>query len=130
MQYMSDQDFQLLVSSAIDDLPEHVRTNMDNVAIVIAEDVSKEHTINKDISPDETLFGLYEGIPLPQRGVGYGEVLPDKITIFKRPILQAYDTYEEVAKCVSNTLWHELAHHFGYDEEWIAKEEIKRNKTL
>ena len=76
------------------------------------------------------MFGLYEGVPLIERGLADELLLPDKITIFKLPILAAYTDPEDIATCVSNTVWHEVAHHFGMDEEQVQEEEIKRGKIL
>ena len=66
-------------------------------------------------------------VPQTERGVDY-QALPDKITIFKKPILEAYSDPKDIKECVENTVWHEVAHHFGYGEEWIAREEKVRGK--
>lgn len=127
---MEDNEFEKLVAEGIDAIPAHIRALMENVAIVIADEPTMLQRKQNNVLPDEMLFGLYEGIPLTERGEGYNFVLPDKISIFKNPILETYSDPEEIKKCVSNTVWHEVAHHFGRDEEWVAAEEIKRGKTL
>lgn len=117
---MDDNEFAKLVLAGVESLPEDVQARMENVAIVLGTKAPN----------DEELFGLYEGIPLSERGDDYGGVLPDKITIFKDTVLAAYSDPEDIRICVANTVWHEIAHHFGWDEAWVRKEEIRRNKML
>lgn len=121
---MDDAQFEKLVSESIDALPEHIQKRMHNVAIVIA-DASPAN----EQKEGGVLYGLYEGVPLTERGIMY-DSLPDKITIFKQSILDTYSDEESIKKCIENTIWHEVAHHFGYGEEWIEKEEKERGKTL
>lgn len=126
---MNDAEFEKLVEEGIASLPERVRANMRNVAIVIADDLTSDERREQGLDPAEALFGLYEGIPQTERGVEYA-ALPDKITIFKLPILAAYSEPDDIRACVANTVWHEVAHHFGFGEEWVAREEQRRGKTL
>ena len=125
---MPDAEFQKLVEAGLDALPERVQKLMKNVAVVIAEDITHEQRAEQGLGPEEMLLGLYEGVPQPERGIDYA-ALPDRITIFKKPILACYDDPEDIKACVENTVWHEVAHHFGFDEEWIAREEERREKT-
>ena len=74
------------------------------------------------------IFGLYEGMPQTKRGP-YGQVLPDKITIFKGPIEKAASSEEEIRKIVKNTVWHEIAHHFGMDEKRVREAERRKEKN-
>lgn len=124
---MIDEEFLQLVEEGIKMLPERIRALIQNVAIVIDDDISDIKRMEMGFEAGEVVFGLYEGIPLPERGVEY-QALPDKITIFKNPILAAYSDPLDIKECVENTVWHEVAHHFGYGEEWIAKEEERRGK--
>lgn len=126
---MSDEEFEKLVSEGIDALPEKILKRMHNVAIVIEDEPTAEDLAAEGMGPDETMFGLYQGVPLTERGSDYG-ALPDKITIFKKPILAAYSDPKEIKACIENTVWHEVAHHFGFDDPWIYNEEQKRGKTL
>jgi len=119
-----------LVDEAVDALGEEILSRIGNVAIVTADEPSAKQREENGLSEDEVLFGLYEGIPQTERGITEEIVLPDKITIFKLPILAAYETNEDIAVCIKNTVWHEVAHHFGMDEEWVRDEEIKRGKLL
>lgn len=127
---MDDAEFTSLVVAGIDALPEWVHTAMKNVVFVTADEPTQLQKRENNIGPDDVLFGLYEGIPLTARGIEYDAVLPDKITIFKNAILDAYKTKEEVKACVENTIWHEVAHHFGMEEDEVREEEQKRGKTL
>lgn len=126
---MTDEEFEKLVAAGIDVLPERVRTKMRNVAIVIAEEPMGQQKKTNDLSMSETLFGLYEGVPQTERDSGYC-ALPDKISIFRNPILASYSDPEEIKICVANTVWHEVAHHFGMDEAEVEAEEMKRGKLL
>jgi predicted Zn-dependent protease with MMP-like domain len=126
---MSDEEFMELVDAGIDALGEDIRARMDNVAIVIADAPTEEQRKENNLSEDEILFGLYEGIPQTERGLSDDIVLPDKITIFKEAILAVYSDPADIAVCVANTIWHEVAHHFGMDEDEVRAEEIKRGKT-
>ncbi len=125
---MTDEEFIGLVDAGMAALPEHVRSLVRNVAIVIDDDISEEKKVEMGFETSDVVFGLYEGIPQTERGVDY-QALPDKITIFKKPILEAYQAPDDIRECVENTVWHEVAHHFGYGEEWVEREENERGKT-
>lgn len=116
---LSDTEFEQILAEAIDALPERFLRHAKNVAIVWAEDPSPEQRQKMRLRPYESLFGLYEGIPLTSRGDGYNLVLPDKITIFKNPIVHYAEDLAEVKKQVLHTLWHEIAHHYGLDHDRI-----------
>lgn len=124
---MIDQEFMTLVDAGIAALPERIRKMMTNVVVVIEDEITKEKLAEMGFEEGDVVFGLYEGIPLTERGFDY-QSLPDKITIFKRPILEAYKDPEDIKECVENTVWHEVAHHFGYGDPWIEKEEDERGK--
>jgi predicted Zn-dependent protease with MMP-like domain len=124
---MPDEEFMYLVDAAIVALPERVRGLMVNVAVVIADELPDDKRKELGFGTDEIVFGLYEGVPQTERGVDY-QSLPDKITIFKRPILSAYSAPADIKECVENTVWHEMAHHFGYGDPWIEREERARDK--
>lgn len=116
---ITDQDFEKLIANAMDELPAHYAENMNNVAVTYEDEPTPEQREKLKLRCHETLFGLYEGIPLPQRGAGYNLVLPDKITIFKNPLMRATHSQEHLKAQVKHTLWHELAHHFGLDHDKI-----------
>ena len=123
---MTDERFEQLVSEGIDTIPEKFIKRLDNVAIVIADEPTREQLMKNHIAAGSTLLGLYEGIPLTHRGeyYGAGEVLPDKITIFKNPLLSMAGHDEQALKeAVRDTVWHEIAHYFGYSDEGIEMRE-------
>jgi predicted Zn-dependent protease with MMP-like domain len=127
---MTDEDFLKLVDAGVDALRDDIKERMKNVAIVIADEPTVKQRKENGLSAHEVLFGLYEGIPQTERGIEDFLMMPDKITIFKNPILNAYDDPRDIAECVSNTVWHEVAHHFGMSEEEVEEEERKRKKLL
>jgi predicted Zn-dependent protease with MMP-like domain len=103
---MSRERFEELVGEALDEVPEELLGLMNNVVILVEE----------DSPPGESLLGLYEGHALTNRGWDYSGVLPDRITIYRRPILSICDTDEDVVDEVAVTVVHEIAHHFGIDD--------------
>lgn len=124
--HITDQDFEAIIAEAIDTLPERYTKNMNNVAIVFADDPTPEQRYELKLRGDQTLFGLYQGIPLIRRDAGYNLVLPDKITIFKNPLVMASRHLEDLKDKVRHTLWHEVAHHFGLDHLRIDELDSRR----
>jgi predicted Zn-dependent protease with MMP-like domain len=104
---VSEAEFEQLVGEALDSIPPSLGRLMSNVAVLVADDPP----------PGEDLLGLYEGVPLTERDGGYAGVLPDTITIFRRPILGLCRTRQEVVEEVRITVVHEVAHHFGIDDD-------------
>ncbi len=107
-------DFYELVERALEGLPSELSALLDNVAIVV-DDWPEYSTPLVSGDPDGTLYGLYEGVPLTQRGAGYYGVLPDKITIFRGPLERDFSR-GELEEQIRITVVHEIAHHFGFDE--------------
>ena len=105
---ISREEFESLVTSALDGIPDELVQHMDNCVVLVEE-----------LPPpgERFLLGLYEGVPLTERDSGYGAVLPDRILIFRQPILAMCDSVEEVVRQVRITVVHEIAHHFGIDDE-------------
>jgi predicted Zn-dependent protease with MMP-like domain len=141
---MTDERFEQLVSEGVEAIPARFLAKLENVAIVIADTPTRAQLRANYIPDNETLLGLYEGIPLIERGENYGGfVLPDKITIFKLPILEAAATSshldgemiarpakggfrgddEVIRRIVKETVWHEIAHYFGYNDAMIEERE-------
>jgi len=116
-----DRDrFEELVREALDDLPEEFANRLENVEVIVEDEPSPELLQSMGLHPRrDTLFGLYRGVPLGQRGVNYGGVLPDTITIFYRPLLRACVTPERIRRQVRITVIHEIAHFFGLDDAAI-----------
>lgn len=123
---MNDEQFESIIADAMDSLPERFLEHAKNVAIVWADDPTPEQRVKLKLRCNETLFGLYEGIPLIRRGDNYNLVLPDKITIFKNPILSFAQSEADVRQQVKHTLWHEIAHHYGLDHDRIH--ELERSE--
>lgn len=126
---MTDEEFEKLVAEGIDRLPLHILAKLKNVAIVIEDEPTEEERKEHALESEDTLFGLYEGVPQTERGVEF-VMMPDKISIFKKPILETYQRPEDIKECVANTVWHEVAHYFGMDEDEVGREEQKRGKYL
>ncbi|MDP4009036.1 MAG: metallopeptidase family protein [bacterium] len=125
---VSKEEFEELVVEGIALIPETFQNRLDNVAIVIEEEPSDDQ--RRMMRLDEhntTLLGLYEGIPQTSRSF-YTHVLPDKITIFRLPIIAVCSSEEQVREVVRDTVWHEIAHHFGSNEERVRNVELRRKK--
>jgi predicted Zn-dependent protease with MMP-like domain len=112
-------DFDQLVERALDGLPPDLAKLLDNVAIVV-EDWPGRETQPDSGGPDDTLYGLYEGIPLTERGDSYYGVLPDRITIFRGPLERDFRA-DELEEQVRITVVHEIAHYFGFGEERLEE---------
>jgi len=125
---MQKDDFEKLVKKAVLELPKHIRQKMDNLEIVIEEEASFEQLDKAGLGPGSSLLGLYQGVPQTKWGRGFGNILPDKITIFKKPIERLARSEEEIIELVKNTVWHEIAHHFGFDERGVRQLEARRKK--
>jgi predicted Zn-dependent protease with MMP-like domain len=110
------QDFEKLVAEALDDLPDEFRRLLWNIVVIVETEPSRVLLENMGLWPDGTLLGLYEGLPLPERGTSYGNVLPDRVTIFQRPIEAMCHTPREIKDAVQETVLHELGHYFGLDD--------------
>ena len=122
---MTRQQFEQLVEEALEGIPRRFRAAMKNV-VVIVEDEPPSHILEEmEIEPPDSLFGLYQGTPLPERTSGYGNTLPDRISIYQRPIEDACDDDDEIRDCVAETVIHEFGHYFGMDEDQIEEIEEK-----
>jgi len=101
-------EFEDLVAEALDRVPAGLADLVDNVVVVVEEEPPAD---------DPDLFGLYEGIPLTERGATYAAAMPDRISIYRGPILRYCRSREEVVEEVVITVVHEVAHHFGIDDD-------------
>lgn len=119
---VSRHGFERLVLKALEELPPSFRERLDNVDVVVKDWPSHEDLEEADLSDPNELFGLYQGIPLTER-YHYDMALPDKITIFRRPIEAACDTRRDVVREVRATVIHELAHHFGISDAELEQTE-------
>jgi predicted Zn-dependent protease with MMP-like domain len=112
--------FEKLVQEAITDLPEEFRDRLRNVAVIIEDRPSDDLLDRMEVSPDDTLFGLYEGVPLTNRGFD-SPLYPDRILIFQEPIEDACHSEEEIREEVKVTVVHEIAHFFGLDDDYLEE---------
>ena len=111
---MSETDFEAAVNDALDRIPPDLARTMNNVAIFIEDD----YTPQPGDDPDTVLLGLYEGVPLTERDSWWDAgSLPDRITIYRQPILDICETREDVIEEVTVTVVHEIAHHFGISDD-------------
>lgn len=123
---VSEEEFEDLVNDALDSLPEKYISRLNNVVIVTENEPSPEQRTKLHLHNGQTLYGLYEGIPMTKRGSNYNMVLPDKITIFKLPLEYNSHNLNELKERVRHTLWHEIAHFFGLGHDAI----YRRDGTL
>jgi predicted Zn-dependent protease with MMP-like domain len=119
------EQFHQLVSEAIDSLPRRFREAMVNMAIVVEDEPTPDQLRQVEVEPPDTIYGLYEGIPLPERQWAHGNVLPDKISIFRVPILEDSLDEDDIVVGIGETLIHEVGHYFGLSEEEIMDIEEK-----
>jgi len=130
MRGLRKKEFEKIVREGIKAIPEKFLRKLDNVEIVI--DGEPIPARKKKLGPrsNQILFGLYEGVPQLERGTGYTAVLPDKITIFQKPIEAEARNKTDIRKIVKDTIWHEIAHHFGMDEADVRRVERKNRQKL
>ncbi len=114
---MERQEFENLITAAVEALPEHIRTKLNNVEIVLEEGESENNS----------LFGVYHGVSQLRRGSAYGmgATLPDTITIWKGTIERFAGSEDKIPALVRRVVWHEIGHHFGFDEPGVQKLEQK-----
>src|SRR5918994_874459 len=122
---MDKARFTRLVEEALSDIPARFRDAMRNVAVVVEDEPSQDLLDDMDMEPGDTLFGLYHGTPLTERDSGYGNTLPDRISIYQLPIEEACEDEDDIRRCVAETVIHEFGHYFGLSEEEIEEIEEK-----
>lgn len=122
---LTDEQFDELITKAMDELPQEYITGLDNVAILMADEPSPDQERKMKLREGTILLGLYEGIPLTQRGNAYTFVLPDKITLFKHALLRVSHNDAQLFEQIKRTLWHEIAHYYGLDHGRIHQLESK-----
>ena len=130
---MTDERFEELVAEAMDRIPQFFRDEMpqffvddvwdENVTVLIENEPSPETLADLGIEPPETLYGLYEGTPLTEREWSRIGDLPDRITIFRSPILEDFEDENDVFRAIGETILHEYGHYFGLSEEEIDEVE-------
>jgi predicted Zn-dependent protease with MMP-like domain len=126
---ISQEEFEAIVSDAIDAIPPLYQKYLQNVAFIIEDEPTSEQREKLKMFSNEILFGLYEGTPLPQRQ-GTTKILPDKITIFKNPALFFSQNLKQLKEHVHRTVWHEVAHYYGLDHKRIHELESRHLDKL
>ena len=122
---MTRERFTKLVEEALQEIPRRFRKEMKNVAVVVEDEPSAELLEEMEVEPGDTLFGLYQGTPLTERSWGFGNNLPDRISIYQKPTEEACETDEDIRDCIAETVIHEFGHYFGMSEEEIEEIEDK-----
>lgn len=113
---VSRPEFERMVADALDEIPEALASQVENVAVVVEDWPSREQRAR--LGPGRTLLGLYEGVPLTARGpLSYSGVMPDRITIFRGPLSQRARDADDLAAQVRVTVLHEVGHYFGMSDE-------------
>lgn len=140
---MLEQDFEKLIEKAIVSLPEYIQKAMDNVAIVVEKRPSPYDLRKTGTKIGNSLLGLYQGVPKTSWGRSFGQILPDKITIFREPIEslassvtrasakggdEQSSSIQEIAELIRIVVWHEIAHHLGFSEKKVRELERKWRK--
>ncbi len=130
MYKVTQKEFKDIMAEGIKEIPKKFLEKLDNVAIILERKPTLEQLKKLKIRQDWILYGLYEGIPQNIRGSNYTMVLPDKITIFRESIEKEAANREELKEIIKNTIWHEIAHHFGLDEKQVRSAEERRRKKI
>ncbi len=128
MLVMTDEEFEALIEQGIAAIPEKYRKRVENVAVVVEMKSKQSSSTSGSSTGEEVVYGLYEGIPLTERGEQYMFTVPDKISIFRSSILEVAQTPEEARRIVENTIWHEFGHYFGLSEEEIMAKEYAQGR--
>ncbi len=121
-----EKKFEELVFRALEQLPERFKERLENVDIVIQDRPTKDQREQVGARGEYDLLGLYEGVPLTERTTSYNMVLPDKITIFRKPLESLRLSQKELEREIEETVRHELAHHFGISDQRL--EDLQREK--
>ena len=118
---MTREEFEQLVREAVGLIPRPFRDEMHNLALVVEWEPSPELLDEMEIEPPDSLYGLYQGTPLTERTWDYGNRLPDRITIYQKPIEEDCDDEDDIRAVIGETLIHEVGHYFGLSEEEIEE---------
>ena len=118
---MDSRKFEQLVAQAIDSLPDEIHERLENVDIVLADTPTRDQLRHLKGKRGQMLLGLYEGVPLTERTHGYGFVMPDKITVFQRPIESVCRNDTQIIAEIQRVVRHEIAHHFGIDDDRLEE---------
>ncbi len=118
---MDRERFESLVARAVGDLPEEFLAKLQNIDVVVEDNPTSAQLVNAGLRHGQTLLGLYEGVSLTKRSSGYGLVVPDKITIFRKPIETIYKHDNKIIAEIQRVMRHEIAHHFGSSDDRLRQ---------
>jgi predicted Zn-dependent protease with MMP-like domain len=118
---ISHKEFEDAVERALEMIPEMFRAQLNNMTIAVEDIPSRDLLREMDVPPGETLFGVFTGVPLPDRSVTEPPLYPDVILIFREPLMAACHSYEELKEEIAITVVHELAHYLGLSEERLEE---------
>ena len=121
MPRLARTEFERLVAQAVKSLPPRFLRRLENVDVVVEDEPTAEDLEVAEIEPGGTLLGLYQGVPQTDRGTWYGNMLPDRIVIYQRPIEAIAHDRRDIRKEIRITLMHEIGHHFGLGEDDLAE---------
>ena len=124
---MDRERFEWLVAKAVDSLPDEFRNKLENIDVVVEDKPTPGQLAEVGLKRDETLLGLYQGVPLIRRGRHYGLVVPDKITIFQKPIEANCGHDAEIMAEIQRVVQHEIAHHFGISDARLKQLEKEKD---
>jgi len=127
---MNRASFEELVAKALRTIPRKFKEKLENISVEVEDEASSETLEDVGIE-DGTLYGLYQGVPLTERGWNYGNVLPDRIVIYQRPIEEDARNAEEIEEIVRDTVMHERGHYFGFDDRelYAMEDEVNKKRT-
>lgn len=125
----SREIFFALVEDALHTIPQAFRRKMENIAVTVEWESSPEVRQDLGLADQEDLLGLYQGQPLNRRGADYGNVLPDKITIYQKPLLAQCRDLESLKTEIRKTVWHEVGHYFGLDDKTLRRLEREQARV-
>ena len=119
---MTDKELREEAARVLDELPDEFREQLHNIEIVVRKRPSKHQLAEMDLDAhEEVIYGLYEGVPLPDRSAFHPPILPDKITLFSEPLLSDFPDRDELREQIRLTVIHEIGHYFGMDDDEIEK---------
>jgi len=118
---LDDRTFDRILKSTLDSLPVEIRKALESVQVVVQEWPTPEQLDNVDLPPDEVLYGLFEGVALPEKSYPDTQYLPDRVVIYKAPLVEDFPDPRELEREIRLTLIHELGHYFGFSEEDLEK---------
>lgn len=126
---LTRSEFESLIVAALDAIPDRFRARLDNLAFTVEERPTPAQCREFGLGPDDTLLGLYQGVPNTERGSDYGNVLPDKIIIFREPLCRLFPDPDDLRREVRQTVWHEVGHYFGLSEEDLRRLERRARRS-